>query len=250
MFFKKAQYIGIMVFLVSLCHPLTALSVMESTNYRVDFDSLNFGGGYSSSSNYQLQDTAGELGSGNSDSTNYQMRAGYQQMNSSYISINGQSLIDLGNSPGIVVSNVASSTVVNVTTDSYGGYELTIKASTSPALTSGSYYFNDYTPASVDPDYAFAVSANDSEFGFAVSGTDVIQRYRNNGSACNAGSFSTASTCWEGLSTTPITVAERHSSNHPSGTDTTFYYQAGIGTNKIQEAGTYSASITITATAL
>jgi hypothetical protein len=250
MFFKKIQYISTIILLVALLHPSTALSVMESSSYRIDFDSLNFGGGYSSSANYQLQDTAGEIASGDSSSASFQMRAGYQQMNSSYIAINGQNLVDLGNSPGITVSNVSSSTVVNVITDSYGGYELTIRASTSPALTSGPYYFSDYTPVSVDPDYAFTVSSNDSEFGFAVSGTDVIQRYKNNGSACNAGSSSTASTCWDGLSTTPATVAERHSSNHPLGSDTTFYYQAGIGTNKIQEAGAYSASIIITATAL
>lgn len=229
---------------------MTAFSVMQSANYEIDFDSVNVGGGYSTSSSYQIQDTTGEVATGNATSTNYEMRAGYQQMNSAYIAINGQSLVDLGDSPGIVVSNVASSTVVNVTTDSYGGYQLTVRASSSPALTSGAYYFSDYTPAGVVPDYAFAVDANSSEFGFAVSGTDVVQRYKNNGSACNAGSSSTASTCWDGLSTTPTTVAERHSSNHPLGTDTTFYYQAGIGSNKFQEAGEYSASITITATAL
>ena len=250
MFHKKIQLIFICFLTVSACVPMTAFSVMQSSNYEVQFDSVNFGGGYSSSTSYQLHDTAGEVGSGNSSSATYQMRAGYQQMNSAYIAINNQSLVDLGNSPGLVVSNVSSSTVVNVKTDSYGGYQLTIRASTTPALTSGPYHFNDYTPAGVAPDYAFAVGSTDSEFGFAVSGSDVVQRYKNNGSACNAGSNSTAYTCWDGLSTTPTVVSERHSSNHPSGTDTTFYYQAGIGTNKVQEPGLYSASLVITATAL
>ncbi len=239
-----------MFILALLFLPLTAQSVMNSTNYQVESDSINFGGGFSSSSNYRLEDTAGEQATGFSSSTNYQMRAGYQQMNESYIAINGQNLLDLGNTAGISVSNISSSTVVNVTTDSYGGYELTIRASTSPALTSGQYYFNDYTPVSVDPDFAFTVSANDSEFGFSVSGTDVIQRFKNNGSACNAGSSSTPNTCWDGLSTSAQNVAVKNSPNHPLGSDTTFYYQAGVGSNKIQEAGDYSATIVITATAL
>ncbi len=250
MFYKKIHYIGSILILATLFLPSTALSVMNSDNYRVELDSINFGGGLSSSTNYRLEDTAGEQASGFSSSTNFQMRAGYQQMNESYIAINGQNSLDLGSAAGISVSNAASSTVVNVTTDSYGGYELTIRASSSPALTSGQYYFSDYTPVSVDPDYAFTVSSNDSEFGYSVSGSDVIQRFKNNGSACNAGSSSTPSTCWDGLSTSAENVAEKHSPNHPLGSDTTFYYQAGVGSNKIQEAGSYSASIIITATAL
>lgn len=250
MLFKKYSTFGAGVVLGALILPATVFSVMDSANYTVQFDSLNFGGGYSSSTSYQLHDTAGEVGSGNSSSSNFQMRAGYQQMNSSYIAINGQELVDLGNTPGLVVSNVSTSTTVNVVTDSFGGYQLTIKASSSPALQSGTYYFSDYTPVSVDPDYSFTVSAADSEFGFAVSGSDVLQKYKNNGSACNAGSSSTPMTCWDGLSTTPKTVAERHSSNHPLGTDTVFYYQAGIGSSKVQEPGSYNASLTITATAL
>ncbi len=250
MFLKPTQHIFIGLLMTVLLFPHISFSQMQSTNYQLESDSLNFGGGYASSSSYQLQDTVGEIATGNSTSTNYQMRAGYQQMNTAYIAINGQSLLNLGNSPGISVSNVSSSTVVNVITDSYGGYQLTIRSSSSPALHSNPYSFSDYTPASVDPDFLFTVDPNESAFGFSVSGTDALQKFKNDGVNCNAGSNSTPNRCWVGFATTTMVVAERHSSNHPLGTDTSFHYQAGIGSSKIQEAGVYQADLVITATAL
>ena len=53
---------------------------MNSTNYQINWDSINSGGtDYSSSSNYELNDTVGGEGTGYSSSSNYRMHAGYRQ---------------------------------------------------------------------------------------------------------------------------------------------------------------------------
>jgi hypothetical protein len=53
---------------------------MSSTNYTVDFDSLNSGGDdTSSSTNFQIRDTIGEQATGFSSSTGYSIQAGYRQ---------------------------------------------------------------------------------------------------------------------------------------------------------------------------
>jgi hypothetical protein len=53
---------------------------MTSTNYTIDFDSLNSGGDdISSSTNYQIRDTIGEQATGFSSSTGYSIQAGYRQ---------------------------------------------------------------------------------------------------------------------------------------------------------------------------
>jgi hypothetical protein len=57
--------------------------VAESSNYRIQSDSVNFGGGLGSSDNYNIEDTAGELGTGYSNSGTYYSHAGYQQSGTS-----------------------------------------------------------------------------------------------------------------------------------------------------------------------
>ncbi len=53
---------------------------MSSTNYEIDWDSMNIGGeDTSSSTNYQIRDTLGEIGTGVSSSASYEVRAGYRQ---------------------------------------------------------------------------------------------------------------------------------------------------------------------------
>lgn len=228
-----------------------AAQVMESGNYRIQFDSINVGGGLSTSTSYALEDTTGELATGESESASYQLKAGYQQMNEVYLAITAASDVTLSPSIGGVTGGTANgSTAVTVTTDSRSGYELTIKASTSPAMESNtsSATIADYTPAGAAPDYAFSVPATTAEFAFTPEGSDLAQRYLNNGSnTCNAGSTDTADACWDALSTSARTIATRTSSNHPSGTQTTIKFRLESGTSHIQEAGTYTATTTLTA---
>lgn len=250
MFFEKKDFIIFLSVVSILILPNPAFSLMESSNYKILFDSVNVGGGDSASTNYQLQDTVGEIATGNSSSTNFQMRAGYQQLNSSYVTISTETIVDIGNVSGFSNSSTSVSENVKVTTDSYGGYQLNVVATTTPAMKSGTYFFGDYEPVGPEPDYNFLIGATDSLFGFSVSGDDVIGRYRNNGTYCASGITSTPQTCWDGFSVTTKPVARSTSSNHPGGTITRFDYRAEIGSNKFQESGSYSANITMTAIAL
>lgn len=225
--------------------------VMQGTSYKIENDSINFGGGYSSSSNYFMEDTLGESGTGYGTSTNYGVHAGYQQMSEdTYITISAESDVGLSAIGGLVGGVATSSSTWLVTTNNPAGYTLSVKASTYPALKSGTAFFTDYGPAGPDPDLTFAVTSTSSAFGFSPEGADVIQRFKDDGATCNTGSLNTVDKCWDGFSTTTKSVATRNSSNHPSGSTTTIKYRVETGASHIQESGDYSAIITVTAVTL
>ncbi len=61
--------------------------VRSSSNYQLESDSINVGGGLSNSSNFSLESTAGEIATGRSTGTNFSLQAGYQQLDSVFISL-------------------------------------------------------------------------------------------------------------------------------------------------------------------
>jgi hypothetical protein len=223
---------------------------MQSTTYKIQSDSINIGGIASSSSSYGLEDTVGEVGTGTSSSTNYTNNAGYQEMQSVYLAVSSPSDVTLANISGITGGSSQGSASWLVTTDNTAGYSMQIAASTSPALASSGSSFADYVPATSDPDYTFTLPTNASLFAFSPEGNDVINRFKDNGSACATGSLETASACWDGFSSSPKNIAASTSSNQPNGTITTVQFKASSGTAHLQLAGTYSATITVTAIAL
>ena len=67
---------GFILFFVAI----QTVLAMDSTNYQINWDSVNSGGtDYSASTNYQLNDTMGDVGTGYGNSTNYRLHAGYRQ---------------------------------------------------------------------------------------------------------------------------------------------------------------------------
>lgn len=70
----------ILIFLLQLSLALTTpVFAMDSTNYQINWDSVNSGGDdISSSTNYRMRDTIGEQATGFSSSTVYRMSAGYR----------------------------------------------------------------------------------------------------------------------------------------------------------------------------
>ncbi len=221
--------------------------VMQSTNYRIQSDSVNFGGGLSTSTNYVLEATAGEVATGNSSSTNFNLKAGYQQMTGSYIAMTAPASVSMSPSiPGISGGTANGSTSVVVTTDSLAGYSLAISASQSPALTKGGDSIADYVPIGV-PDFVFDTTASDSHFGYTPEGVDVVARFKDNSSACGVGGLETALACWDGLDTVNETIAQASSGNTPFGATTTINFRVGIGGSVVQTAGVYTATTTLTA---
>ena len=224
---------------------------MSSSNYKIQSDSLNFGGTRSASGSYTMEDTMGETATGFASSTNYGVSAGFQQMDNSYLSVTPASSVALAPSIGGLTGGTSTgSTSFIVTTNDPAGYTATIAASSSPALMSGSNSFSDYAPAGSNPDFAFVNSPSNSSFGFSPEGNDIDARFKNDGvSACHTGS-NTSGACWDGLSTSPKTILTRNSPNDPSGTLTTVRFEAVSGSSHIQPDGTYYATSTITIVSL
>jgi hypothetical protein len=234
--------------------PATGYSVMSSSNYRVLSDSVNSGGtDFSQSASYQLSDTVGEQGTGESSSANYTLRAGYRQLTGSSISISSPSDVSMSpNLSGLVNNASTGEADWTVVTDSPGGYEMSIKASTNPAMqhTVTADTLDDYAPASAPtPDYSFSVASNTAVFGFSPEGADITSKYKDNGAICGTGSGDTTDKCWDGFSTTDKTISSG-GANQPTGVITTVKFRAENGSAHLLPAGTYKATITVTAISL
>lgn len=234
------------ILLVSLS--LSNAQVRSSSNYQLQSDSINFGGGLSTSSSYSLESTAGELATGVATSSYYGLRAGYQQMQEVFISMTAVDDVVMAPSLGGITGGVSDGeTSVSVITDSPSGYQLTIKAENAPAMQKGTDTIADYIPLALpDPDMSFSVLLNDVHLGFSPQGSDVTLRWRNDTFDCNAGSNSTPETCWDGLSLSNKLIAQG-ATNHPTGATTTLYFKVGIGGGVIVPAGEYVATTTLTA---
>lgn len=233
--------------------PLAYGQVMQSDNYQLQSDSINFGGGRSTSSNYIQESTFGEVATGIGTSTSYNLFAGYQQMQTVFISLTGSTNIVMSPTLGGVTGGTANgSTTVTVITDSPAGYQLTVLSSDNPALqTAEGDTIADYAPG-VNPDFTFSTESNEAWFGFTPEGTDVVARFLDNTSVCGTGGVvDTPLACWDGLSsTTPTVIASAADANHPAGATTSIRFRVGIGGNVNQAPGIYVATTTVTATAL
>jgi hypothetical protein len=220
---------------------------MNSTNFTIVSDSVNVGGVRSTSTSYNLEDTTGEVATGIGTSTNYTLKSGYQQMQTGDIALTPGSDVSMSpNIGGITGGTADGSYVFSVVTNNDAGYTATIRASSSPAMTSGANSIADYTPAGANPDFTFSVAAADSELAISVEGLDISSRYKDNGSTCNTGSGTTANTCWDPLTTSERTIVQRLSPNGPLGVDTTVKFRVGVGASRFQPEGVYVATTTIT----
>jgi hypothetical protein len=127
--------------------------VRTSSSYQMQSDSINIGGGLSSSTDYVQESTVGEIATGPSDSTAYALRAGYQQLQEVYVSlaISGDVVMD-PDLPGVTGGTANGSTTVTVVTDNPAGYRLIFQAESDPAMSSGPNTIANYD-AGQEPDY-------------------------------------------------------------------------------------------------
>lgn len=239
---------AILTVLVLLWTQLGSAQVATSTNYQLQSDSINFGGGLSTSTNYQQESTFGEVATGLGTSTTYNLYAGYQQMQEVFLSMTAPSNVILSpNLAGLTGGTSNGSTTVTVTTDSPAGYTLTLESQTDPAMQSGIYSIDDYDEG-VDADYSFLVTAGIAHLGFSPSGIDIAQAFKdNNSGTCGVGSFDNALACWAGLTTLGTVISEGTDANHPDGATTTINFRVGIGSGAGVETGVYTATTTLTA---
>ena len=225
----------------------SAQADMESTSYRIIFDSVNVGGlDYGLSETYGLRDSIGQEDSGLSTSTNYQTLAGYRQAyEDSFITVSGGGNLSLGNlsGPG---ATAQGDRFWKVTTN-YNNYSLSIRGNTSPVLQriGGGASFLDYSPDNLDPDYEFILPSSESVFAFSPDGPDVVSNYLHDNIVCNSGSNSSLDNCWDGLSTSNKLISYGDS-NYPTGATTTINFKAGIGFSAVLSAGDYQGAVLVT----
>lgn len=227
---------------------ISEAQVRTSNNYQIQSDSINVGGGLSTSTSYSQESTFGEIATGISDSGTYSLRAGYQQMQEIFLSlaVSGDVLMspDL---PGVTGGVANGSSTLTVLTDNPAGYQLTLVSENNPAMQNGPYSIANYD-AGLEPDFAFNTSGSDAHFGYSPEGADVVNDFLDDGGVCaEGGSLDTPLACWEGPSTTPRIIASGTGGNVPSGATTTVQFRVGIGSGAGVVAGVYTATTTITA---
>lgn len=248
---NKLINIAVLVLTLVLVSSVANAERMSSSNYKVETDSINFGGGRSLSGSYTIEDTAGEVGTGYSTSTNFKMHAGYQQNSVVNLVVVPPTNVTMSPSiPGLTGGISNGNTNMTVTTDNPAGYTTTISAEGEPALQNSYASFSDYSPAGAVPDYAFTNASTNSSFAFTVEGGDIATRYKNSGAVCGVGGSDDADACWDGLATTTKTIALRNSNNNPAGTVTTLKFRAASGSSHVQPDGVYTATTTITVISL
>ena len=224
--------------------------VSSSSNFRLEYDSLNSEGGLSSSTSYGLSDTMGEQAPGVSASDNFKIKAGFQYLGESNISITSPTDFSLTPPIGGVLGGTANGTVTwNVATDNPGGYTMNIKSQTSPALKSGSESLADYTPSNPNtPDFDWSINQSDSEFGYSPEGSDVVLKFKDDGfNTCGTGSQNSINKCWYNFKTLDETISQSTSANYPSGTATDLKLRAQVGNSHFQPEGEYTTQLIVTA---
>lgn len=242
---KFSRLISCVTIGASLVGTGAAAYVAASANYRLELDSVNFGGGLSESLNYKVEDTLGEVGSGPGASSNYNLEAGYQQVTSSMFFLTAPATVDL--SPDIRPGEQANgSGEWGMLTDNAAGYQLYVSADDTPAL-QGPSTVHDYVIDGVVPDFDWDIRALPAAFGFTPEGDDLATRYRDDGATCGTGSSDTTDACWDGLSASLRLIVDAASATAPTGATTTIKFRAEIGADDELDQGDYTAAITVTA---
>lgn len=159
-----------------------------------------------------------------------------------YISISSPSDVTLSAIAGTGGSSEGTA-AWTVTTNNILGYNLSVAASASAAMTSGSNSIADYTPAVAGTPETWSVAAANSEFGFSAEGASTP--------TATWGTPSTSAGKFRGFNgVTGIQVASKVLNTSGSGEATTVYFKAEVGASHFQPSGSYTATITATATTL
>ena len=257
MFIRNRKTIAVILAICSVLIQVHAAygQGMTSSLYKVQSDSLNFGGGTSTSTSYSSESTAGEMGTGESQSASYKVSAGYQQMQTVFLAVTAASDITMSPALGGVTGGTSNgSTYFKVTTDNPGGYSVTLSASSSLGMLGiaqgGSIPAYVHT-GSTTPQFTFTTPANTGRFGYTVEASttaDLAQAFKDTGSICGAGSADTVDSCWINASTTARTILSSSTRTPTSGATSTIKFRVVINPNPSPAipSDTYRATTTIT----
>ena len=163
------------------------------------------------------------------------------------IAITSPSNISMSRNLSMVNMTAVASSTWTVTTNNITGYNLTVKASTAPAMQqNATTTVADYTL--VTPS-TWSVSAGAAAFGFSAYGPDTVDGTWGNGASCQASANVPATDLnYLGFTTstsTPV-VATRSATTTFAGSATTVCFAVEQNAFYIP-SGTYTATITATA---
>lgn len=175
------------------------------------------------------------------------------QVVTSEITITSPSDVTMAPTIAGVIGGTGNGTVTwTVVTNNTAGFILALKAGATPALASGANTFAEYTESGAVPDYLWSVAAADSEFGYTVeaaTSADLVSVFLDSGVApCGSGAVDTPNACWDGFTTSDVTVINRSSQTNVAGEAEVVKFRAQSGASHFQAAGSYTATITATAT--
>lgn len=157
--------------------------------------------------------------------------------------------------PGVSGGTSNGTFSCTVTTNNNAGYNLKLKKTDDLCHSAGcavNQQFDDYTGTTTDPiDFEWTnVGSGAEQWGFNMtSGTDITQRFKDNGTACNTGTNVTSGKCWVRIPTDPTeeTVANRASPTDAGGSASGFGIRIQAGGSNILRSGIYSTTLVATA---
>jgi len=209
---------------------------MNSSNYKIESDSLNVGGSNQTSTNYRMRDSIGDIASALMTTDNYKMSGGYQAMLGD-LPVLIFSISDTTADLGLITISAAKtdSTGFTVATNADDGYAVTFSGTTLTSNSSSADIDALTTPTGSSPgDEQFGINlvantsplvgANPSEgSGQAASGYNTTNQFKYV-------SGNTIASCSSFSSTTTFTIS----------------YLGNISTSTV--AGDYSTDLTLIVT--
>lgn len=159
------------------------------------------------------------------------------------ITITSPSDVTMSPHMGISADSSIGTAVWNVKTNHAIGYSLGVKASSDPALVSGTNSFADYQTGAPT---VWAPSASTYQFGFSAFGDTVPTATWGTGASCGATGVPTSTLKYKGFTTTNAVIATQATPTTPSGVDSTVCFAAAQN-GVYAPSGTYTATITATA---
>ena len=168
------------------------------------------------------------------------------------ISITSPADATMSNTIGVSVNKAIATTTWNVKTNNAAGYTLALKSATSsaPAMKQdldNTKTITDNTLGAVAP-ALWSVGASTAEFGYSGYGSDISTGTYGTDSNCGATSTPSTALKYTSLRTTDRTLASRSSTTTPSGIDSVVCYAVEQGGSFYIPSGTYTATVTATAT--
>ncbi|MEI6346145.1 MAG: hypothetical protein WCO79_02840 [bacterium] len=169
------------------------------------------------------------------------------------ISITSPTDATMSNTIGVSVNKAIATTTWNVKTNNVAGYTLALKSATSstPAMkqdTDNTKVIADNTTGAVTPALWGTMGASTAEFGYSGYGTDVSSGTYGSDTSCGATSTPSTALKYTSLRVTDRTLSSRSSTTTQAGVDTVVCYAVEQGSNFYIASGTYTATLTATAT--